>query len=121
VVGVYQMNSCKTNNSINKNDKKRLIKVKFWRKFLRLTRGMIPVMKALAVIANEEEDEELKGKIKSVLAEMERGAIMSEALEKCGDYFSASVIELVRSAEKTAAWDNILLEIAEGIEEGTFD
>ena len=29
--------------------------------------------------------------------------------------------ELVRAAEKTGAWDEVLCEITEGLEEGTFD
>ena len=94
---------------------------RFWRKFLRLTRGRIPVLKALEVIVEEEAHPVLRTKLPTVLQAMERGAVMSDALAGVGPCFSRSVVELIRSAEKSGAWDEILIEIAEGIEEGTFD
>ena len=94
---------------------------RFWRKFLRLTRGRIPVLKALEVIVEEETHPVLRVKLGTVLQAMERGAVMSEALAGVTPCFSLSAVELVRSAEKSGAWDEILLEIAEGLEEGTFD
>jgi len=35
--------------------------------------------------------------------------------------FSPAVRELVKTAEKTGAWDDILQEIADGLQEGTFN
>ena len=121
VVGVYQMKKGKTNTSGCKKEETRKAKTRFWRKFLRLTRGRVPVLKALSTAAGEEENAELKKNLRDILVAMETGSIMSEALAKCDGYFSASIIELIRSAEQTAAWDEILPEIADGIEEGTFD
>lgn len=63
----------------------------------------------------------LRPRLETVLRAMERGSVMSDALAAAAPCFSLSAIELVRSAEKSGAWDEILLEIAEGIEEGTFD
>jgi type II secretory pathway component PulF len=51
---------------------------------------------------------------------METGVTLSEAAEKYGKLISPSVLELLRHAEKTGAWDEILEEIAGGLEDGTF-
>lgn len=98
----------------------RAIQARFWRKFLRLTRGRIPVLKALDVIVAEESHPGFRGRLAALLLAMEQGAVMSEAMAGVAPCFSRSVIELVRSAEKSGAWDEILLEIADGLDEGTF-
>jgi len=46
---------------------------------------------------------------------------MSQALKKYPAEFSVSVVELIRVAEKSGAWDEILPEITDGLSEGTFD
>jgi type IV pilus assembly protein PilC len=102
-------------------EEKRQKHSRFWKKFLRLTRGRVPVLRALEVIAGEEQDVAFKTVISSVRSDMEHGVSMSEALKKHGSEFSLSVIELVRMAEKTGAWDEILQEITDGLSEGTFD
>ncbi len=91
-----------------------------WRKFMRLTRGRIPTLRALEVILLEEKDPEISAFFSTLSKEMNDGSTMSEAVEKHGKLVSPSVLELLRYAEKTGAWDEILLEIADGLEEGTF-
>lgn len=93
---------------------------RFWRKFLRLTRGRVPVLRALEVMAKEERDAEFAGVISAVHKAMEQGGELSGAIQAYPQHFSPSVIELVKTAEKTGAWDEILVEIADGLEEGTF-
>ena len=44
----------------------------------------------------------------------------SEATVRAPDFFSASIFELIRAAEKRGAWDEILAEIVDGLDEGTF-
>lgn len=92
----------------------------FWRKFLRLTRGRVPVSRALAVIGEEERDAGFQAIIRALQRTIEGGAPLSEGLAQHPEEFSAAVRELVRTAEKTGAWDDILVEIADGISEGTF-
>jgi len=91
-----------------------------WRKFLRLTRGRVPSLRALEVIEAEERDPDVKALVVTLSQEMNGGATFSEAAEKHGKLLSLSVIELLRHAEKTGAWDEILLELIDGLEEGTF-
>jgi type IV pilus assembly protein PilC len=92
----------------------------FWRKFLRLTRGCVPVLRTLEVIATEEPDSAFKETVFAVLGDMTKGSSMSEAMAEHPDEFSLSVVELVRAAEKSGAWDAVVKEIADGLQEGTF-
>jgi type II secretory pathway component PulF len=100
--------------------KKQLQRAKFWRKFLRLTRGRVPVLRALSVISEEETDSAFRKRIDEIRRAMDRGHTLSEAIGKFRRDFSPSIVELVKTAEKTGAWDEILQEIADGLQDGTF-
>jgi len=95
--------------------------VRFWKKFLRLTRGRVPVLRALEVISLEEKDEQFREVVLSIRGALEQGLTMSQVMQKQSSEFSPSVIELIKMAEKSGAWDEIIQEIVEGISEGTFD
>ena len=94
---------------------------RFWRKFLRLTRAGVSVLRTLQLIQEEEGDAAFKDVVGSMLHAIETGRTLSAACSEAPDYFSTSVIELVKTAERRGAWDEILEEIAEGLREGTFD
>jgi type IV pilus assembly protein PilC len=100
---------------------KQLRHMKFWKKFLRLTRGRVPTLRALEVIGEEEVNASFSKIIHSIRLAMEQGVSMSQALKKYPAEFSVSVVELIRVAEKSGAWDEILPEITDGLSEGTFD
>jgi len=93
---------------------------RFWKKFLRLTRGRVPVLRALRVISVEETDPEFKKVVDSIRKSIDKGKTLSEALQDHQAEFSPSIRELVRTAEQSGAWDEILEEIADGLQEGTF-
>lgn len=94
---------------------------RFWRKFMRLTRGRVGVVRALEVIMEEEADAGFRSVLQSLHDTVEKRAPLSDAIDAHPAEFSASVRELVRTAEKTGAWDDIISEIADGLAEGTFD
>lgn len=96
-------------------------KARFWKKFLRLTRGRIVVLRALGIIAEEETDPAFSEVILQLKADVENGSALSESMKKHQSVFSRSVRELIRSAEMTGAWDDVLDEIVEGLSEGTFE
>jgi type II secretory pathway component PulF len=100
---------------------KRLRQAGFWKKFLRLTRGRVAVLRALEVIIAEETDADFRQTLESINKRISSGSELSEALAATPAEFSLSVTELIRTAEKTGAWDEILEEIAAGLGEGTFD
>lgn len=78
-------------------------------------------MRALEVIVLEERDPSLKKVIQQIRDHMDHGLTLSEAVARFPKAFSASVRELVISAEKTGAWDEIVQEIADGLHDGTFN
>ncbi|MDD4869729.1 MAG: type II secretion system F family protein [Kiritimatiellae bacterium] len=86
-----------------------------------MTRGRVPTLRTLEVIRGEETETSFKEIIQSIRLAMEQGVSMSQALQKYPSEFSPSVVELIRMAEKSGAWDEILLEITGGLSEGTFD
>lgn len=94
---------------------------RFWCKFLRLTRGRVSVLRALEVITGEEADSSFKETLCSIRRNMEAGSTLSEAVTDHPGEFSPSVVELIKAAESSGAWDEILREIAEGMQDGTFD
>jgi type IV pilus assembly protein PilC len=94
---------------------------KFWKKFLRLTRGRVTVLRALEMIVLEEKDATFRDSVKDIRTCIEGGSTMSQAMQKHPDDFSPSIVELIRTAEKTGAWDEILQEIVDGLQDGTFE
>ena len=95
--------------------------VRFWKKLLRLTRGRVTVLRALEVIGKEETDPAFREVVEAIRLTVEKGSPLSAAALKHPAFFSHSVAELLKTAEKCGAWDEILQEIAEGLEDGTFD
>jgi len=104
-----------------KVSRKQLQQSMFWRKFLRLTRGRVGVLRALEVMAEEEKDPRFRTLANDIRTAMEGGATLSEAVRSFPKMFSPSVRELIKTTEKTGAWDEILLEIADGLQDGTFE
>lgn len=100
--------------------RQQLQQARFWRKFMRLTRGRVGVLRALDVMVEEERDLRFRKLGEDIRKAMESGATLGEAVGSRPKVFSASIRELIKTAEKTGAWDEILQEIADGLEDGTF-
>lgn len=94
---------------------------RFWKKFWLLTRGRLDVLRAMDVIVEEEADPQFREVLARVRSTLREGEPLSEALNLQPDVFSRAVRELVRSAERTGAWDEILPLVAEGLSDGTFN
>ncbi len=101
--------------------KKQQRQARFWRKLLRLTRGRVTLLRAFQVILTEEGASPFARVVRRVHDDVQSGRALSEALSGCGREFSPSVIELIRAAERSGKWDEIFQEIADGLDEGTFD
>ena len=78
------------------------------------------MVRALETVIAEEDDPSFREVLIELASGVKRGRMLSEALEAHGEVFSPSVRELIRTAEKTGAWDDILQEIADGLADGTF-
>jgi type II secretory pathway component PulF len=94
---------------------------KFWKKLLRLTRGRVTILRALEVVIHEEADAPFRDVLRAIQRDLAAGLVLSEALQKQEAEFSASVRELIRTAERCGAWEEILQEIGDGLSDGTFD
>ena len=101
--------------------KAQLEQSRFWKKYLRLTRGRVPTLRALEVVSGEVEDDSLKKALSDVRLSVEDGLSLSDAMKKHPLIFSPSILELVMTAEKIGAWDEIIQEIIGGLEDGTFN
>jgi len=86
-----------------------------------LTRGRIDTFHAFEVIIEEIADTEFRTAIQSVYDSLRGGKKLSEALGEQPGAFCLSIRELVASAEKSGAWDDVLPVIIEGLEDGTFE
>jgi type II secretory pathway component PulF len=99
---------------------RRMRRSAFWRKYMRLTRAGVLSMRALEIIRQEEDDARFAEVVGAVLRRMEDNASMSAALSERPSDFSISEVELVKTAEKRGAWDEILAELADGLADGSF-
>ena len=99
---------------------RQLRQAQFWRKYLRLTRAGVPVLRALAIIAREEENAAFRDTVQALLDRIEGGATLSAAASANPAEFSAAAVELIRTAARRGAWDEVLAELADGLAEGTF-
>jgi len=81
----------------------------------------VTVLRALDIAIQEERDPEFKEIIRSVKTGLDSGCELSQALQEHPSHFSPSVVELVKAAENTGAWDEILSELTDGLAEGTFE
>jgi len=100
---------------------KQKLQARFWRKFQLLTRGRLDVRRAMDVIVEEERDPELKRTLQQLRTSLNEGQPLSEALAAFPGEFSRAVRELIRSAEHTGAWDEILPLISQGLDDSTLE
>lgn len=94
---------------------------RFWRKFLLLTRGRLDVLRAMDVIIEEETEAAFRETLVALRDMLRQGHPLSEGLAKHPTVFSRAVRELVMSAERTGAWEEILPLMADGLADGTLD
>ena len=94
---------------------------RFWRKYLRLTRAGVPVLRAFRIVEDESDDACWKSVAHELRRGIERGTSLSEAMLEGSYSFSLSVLEMIRTAERRGAWDDILEELVDGLLDGTFE
>lgn len=95
--------------------------VKFWRRYLRLTRAGVLALRAFELIRQEEQDDSFRQVIAEIIDSLREGRQISRALAAHESEFSRWELELIRTAEKRGAWDEVLQELCDGLEDGTFD
>ncbi len=89
----------------------------FTKQMASLLRGGLPMDRALYVIGDSVESEKVRDMARDVLQAIEKGASLSEALEKRAG-FSPMYITLVRAGEASGAIDKVMDRLAIYIEQG---
>jgi type IV pilus assembly protein PilC len=93
--------------------------VVFWRKLGRMIDAGVPLMRALEVIRQETENEDLLRAVTTLCTAVKDGCTFEEGLARCPDVFPLSVRAIVRAGESTGRLEKVLFSIADGIEEGS--
>jgi len=84
----------------------------FTRQLATLTRSHVPILKALATIGAQTENEELRRVIGGLEAAVREGKMLSEAMGQYPRHFSDLFISMVRAGEWSGHLDTILLRLA---------
>jgi len=76
----------------------------------------LPILRALEIIAQDQENETLKSVITSVHAKVSAGSTFADALEQFPEYFDTLYTNLTRAGEKSATLDKVLFRIVTYLE-----
>jgi type IV pilus assembly protein PilC len=88
----------------------------FSRQFATMVNSGLPILRALAILADQTESKELARVIGEVRISVERGSSLSEALAKYPKAFNNLYVAMVRSGEVGGVLDAVLLRLADSIE-----
>jgi type IV pilus assembly protein PilC len=88
----------------------------FGRQFATMVNSGLPILRALAILADQTESTELKKVLTQVRVDVEQGASLSGAMSKHPKAFNDLFLAMVRSGETGGVLDNVLLRLADTIE-----
>ncbi len=92
----------------------------FWKKFSRMLSSGMPILETLNTVAKEISDKTLRQAIEGMAGSLKKGRNMSDCLADYPQFFSPTVIHLVRVGEVAGVLDVNVQEIVKGLEDGTF-
>lgn len=95
--------------------------VKLWQKMGRLMDSGIPILQVLGICGSECSVKELSQAIEGVREGIKSGVDMSGAMAQYPDYFSQSVVTIVKAGEVTGDLPKSCQTIADSLKDGTFD
>jgi type IV pilus assembly protein PilC len=88
----------------------------FSRQFATMVNSGLPILRALAILADQTESKELQKVLTQVRVDVEQGASLSGAMSKHPKAFNDLFIAMVKSGETGGVLDNVLLRLADTIE-----
>ena len=88
----------------------------FSRQFATMVNSGLPILRALAILADQTESKELQKVITGVRVDVEQGASLSGAMVKYPKAFNDLYIAMVKSGETGGVLDDVLLRLADEIE-----
>jgi type IV pilus assembly protein PilC len=88
----------------------------FSRQFATMVNSGLPILRALAILAEQSESKELQKILTQVRLDVEQGSSLSGAMSKHPKAFSDLYVAMIRSGETGGVLDNVLLRLADNIE-----
>ena len=88
----------------------------FSRQFATMINAGLPILRALAILADQTETTELKKILTEVRLDVEQGSSLSAAMQKHPGAFNNLYIAMIRSGETGGVLDMVLLRLADQIE-----
>jgi len=85
----------------------------FTRQLASLIKSSIPMLRALALIAQQTESKALGGVVADLERQVKDGKMLSEALEKYPYIFNNLYLNMIKAGEKSGALDEVLYKLAE--------
>ncbi|HLB62559.1 MAG TPA: type II secretion system F family protein [Actinomycetota bacterium] len=88
----------------------------FSRQFATMVNSGLPILRALAILAEQTDSKELAKVLTQCRTDVEQGSSLSNALAKHEKAFSELYVAMVRSGETGGVLDDVLLRLADNIE-----
>ncbi len=88
----------------------------FSRQFATMINSGLPILRALGILSDQTDNKELARVLASARLDVERGASLSQALQKHPKVFNDLYISMVRSGETGGSLDDTLLRLASMLE-----
>ena len=88
----------------------------FSRQFATMINSGLSLMRALHILADQTENTKLKGIVREVASDVEKGQSLSQALAKHPKVFNRLYIAMVRAGETGGVLDSVLMQLAHTIE-----
>jgi type IV pilus assembly protein PilC len=90
--------------------------VLFTRQFATMINAGLPLVQSLDILAAQQPKPRVAAKVRSVLADVESGTTLADAMRKHRDFFSDVYVNMVAAGEAGGILDVILLRLAEYLE-----
>jgi len=88
----------------------------FSRQFATMVNSGLPILRALAILAEQSESRELQKILTQVRVDVEQGSSLSGAMAKHPKAFSDLYVAMIKSGETGGVLDTVLLSLADNIE-----
>jgi type IV pilus assembly protein PilC len=89
----------------------------FCRQFATMVNSGLPILRALSILGDQTESKELAKVLVQVRLEVEQGSSLSAAMQKHPKAFNNLFISMVKAGETGGVLDDVLLQLADQIEE----
>jgi type IV pilus assembly protein PilC len=118
--GLTPLEVGKQSRGLNIELTKKKVKLKeiavFSRQFATMVNSGLPILRALSILADQSSNKELARVLGEVRLDVEQGASLSTAMAKHSKVFNDLYISMVRSGETGGSLDDVLLRLADLIE-----